>query len=157
MGPAVGANIHQSGLNCVGLRTQVETRLRPSEFLGVLRWLEWRLPRHSFARLRLRFAKDKVMSEDDVRHLLARWGFELHQVDYHMSDRGVHPAPFYGLSPNLADRRRVVLLGPESFRPTGAGCPGRRMGLDQLDRLKIPTAYPPSEAATTWSTITLLH
>ncbi|MGC1181272.1 MAG: MgtC/SapB family protein [Methyloceanibacter sp.] len=57
--------------------------------LAVLRWLEWRLPRQSYARLRLRLAKGKIVSEDDVRHLLARWGFELHQVDYHMSDSGV--------------------------------------------------------------------
>lgn len=57
--------------------------------LAVLRWVEWRLPRQAYARLRLRFAKDMIMSEDEVRHLLARWGFELHQVDYHMSGSGV--------------------------------------------------------------------
>ena len=46
-------------------------------------------PRQAYARLRLRFTKGKIMSEVEVRHLLARWGFELHQVDYHMSGSGV--------------------------------------------------------------------
>jgi uncharacterized membrane protein YhiD involved in acid resistance len=37
--------------------------------LVALRWLEWQLPRQLFARLSLRFAKDKVMGEEDLRHL----------------------------------------------------------------------------------------
>ena len=38
--------------------------------LVALRWLEWQLPRQLFARLLLRFDKDKAMSEEDVRQLL---------------------------------------------------------------------------------------
>jgi putative Mg2+ transporter-C (MgtC) family protein len=56
--------------------------------LAVLRWLEWRLPRQSYARLRLRFAKGKAMTENEVRKLLARSRFEVHQVDYHLEAGG---------------------------------------------------------------------
>jgi putative Mg2+ transporter-C (MgtC) family protein len=50
--------------------------------LAALRWLEWRLPRQLFARLSLRFAEDKVMSEEDVRQLLSTCDFTEHQIDY---------------------------------------------------------------------------
>jgi putative Mg2+ transporter-C (MgtC) family protein len=50
--------------------------------LAALRWLEWQLPRQLFARLSLRFAEDKVMSEEDVRQLLSTCDFTVHQIDY---------------------------------------------------------------------------
>jgi putative Mg2+ transporter-C (MgtC) family protein len=56
--------------------------------LATLRWIEWRLPRQLFARLRLSFAKGKVMSEDDVRQLLSALGFTVHQVDYRQGEGG---------------------------------------------------------------------
>lgn len=56
--------------------------------LAVLRWIEWRLPRHLFARLRLRFAKGKVMSEDDIRQILSALGFTAHHVDYQQGESG---------------------------------------------------------------------
>ena len=50
--------------------------------LVALRWLEWQLPRQLFARLSLRFAEDKVMSEEAVRQLLSTCDFTVHQIDY---------------------------------------------------------------------------
>jgi putative Mg2+ transporter-C (MgtC) family protein len=82
--------------------------------LGVLRWLEWRLPRQSYARLRLSFAKGKVMREKDVRQLLGRAGFEIHQVDYRMGREGVFDytmvvSAIDGVRmPNLANKLRTM-------------------------------------------------
>lgn len=56
--------------------------------LGALRWVEWRLPRQLFARLQLRFAKGKVMSEDDLRQLLSALGVTVHQVNYRQGEGG---------------------------------------------------------------------
>jgi putative Mg2+ transporter-C (MgtC) family protein len=56
--------------------------------LVALRWLEWQLPRQLFARLSLRFAEDKVMSEDNVRKLLSTCDFTVHQIDYRQIEGG---------------------------------------------------------------------
>ena len=58
------------------------------EILVALRWLEWRLPRQLFARLLLRFAKDEVMNEDDVRQFLSSCDFTVHQIDYRQIEHG---------------------------------------------------------------------
>ena len=56
--------------------------------LVALRWFEWQLPRQLFARLLLRFANDKVMSEADVRQLLSTCAFTVHQIDYRQIEQG---------------------------------------------------------------------
>ena len=56
--------------------------------LVALRWLEWQLPRQLFARLTLHFAKDKVLDEEDVRHLLSTCDFTVHQIDYRQVESG---------------------------------------------------------------------
>ncbi len=59
--------------------------------LGVLaafRWIEARLPSHQFANHRIRFARDAVMPEQDVRELLARHGFKVYGVTYQLADSG---------------------------------------------------------------------
>jgi putative Mg2+ transporter-C (MgtC) family protein len=56
--------------------------------LAALRWLEWRVPRQSFARLTLCFAKGHVMEEDELERTLAKVGFTVHQVDYRQIESG---------------------------------------------------------------------
>ena len=56
--------------------------------LVALRWFEWQLPRQLFARLTLRFAKDKVLDEEGVRHLLSTCDFTVHQIDYRQVESG---------------------------------------------------------------------
>jgi putative Mg2+ transporter-C (MgtC) family protein len=56
--------------------------------LATLRWVEWRVPRQSFARLTLCFTKGHVMDEGEVERMLANIGFEVHQVDYRQTAEG---------------------------------------------------------------------
>jgi putative Mg2+ transporter-C (MgtC) family protein len=56
--------------------------------LAALRWFEWRVPRQSFARLTLCFAKGHIMSEDELEQLLKSGGFTIHQVDYRQTESG---------------------------------------------------------------------
>lgn len=56
--------------------------------LALLRFIEWRVPRQSFARLSLTFAKSHVMREDKLRQVLTELGFIVHQADYRLTDAG---------------------------------------------------------------------
>jgi putative Mg2+ transporter-C (MgtC) family protein len=56
--------------------------------LAALRWFEWRVPRQSFARLTLCFAKGHIMSEQELEQLLRSGGFTIHQVDYRQTESG---------------------------------------------------------------------
>jgi putative Mg2+ transporter-C (MgtC) family protein len=59
--------------------------------LGVLaafRWIENRIPSHQFAQHRLRFARDAVMPEPEVRALLAGHGFSISGLTYRLADDG---------------------------------------------------------------------
>src|SRR5215208_942876 len=59
--------------------------------LGVLaafRWIENRIPSHRFAQHRIRFGRDAVMPEPDVRALLARHGFSVYGLTYRLADDG---------------------------------------------------------------------
>jgi len=59
--------------------------------LGVLaafRWIEERLPTHRFAHHRIRFARDAVMPEGEVRSLLGDHGFVVHGLTYRLADDG---------------------------------------------------------------------
>ncbi|MCL2871452.1 MAG: MgtC/SapB family protein [Betaproteobacteria bacterium] len=57
--------------------------------LGVLsgfRWIESRVPSHVYAHHVLRFHRDNVMTEADVRDLLMRHGFSIANMSYRITD-----------------------------------------------------------------------
>jgi len=56
--------------------------------LGVLRLVETRLPVEFYAHHTLAFARDKVMSEEDVRKMLAEQGFTIVNVSSRLVDSG---------------------------------------------------------------------
>jgi putative Mg2+ transporter-C (MgtC) family protein len=59
--------------------------------LGVLaafRWIENRIPSHQFAQHRLRFPRDAVMPEAEVRALLAAHGFSITGLTYRLAEEG---------------------------------------------------------------------
>jgi putative Mg2+ transporter-C (MgtC) family protein len=59
--------------------------------LGVLaafRWIENRIPSHRFAQHRIRFGRDAVMPEAEVRALLATHGFSVYGLTYRLADQG---------------------------------------------------------------------
>jgi putative Mg2+ transporter-C (MgtC) family protein len=59
--------------------------------LGVLaafRWIENRIPSHRFAQHRIRFGRDAVMPEPEVRALLATHGFSVYGLTYRLADDG---------------------------------------------------------------------
>lgn len=57
--------------------------------LSVFRWLEARMPQHSYAHHHIRFARDEVMSETEVRDLLVKHGFNVSNISYRTSDDGL--------------------------------------------------------------------
>jgi putative Mg2+ transporter-C (MgtC) family protein len=59
--------------------------------LGVLsafRWLEAKLPSHSYAHHFIRFNRNDVMPESEVRDFLCRHGFTIANMSYRVSDDG---------------------------------------------------------------------
>ena len=60
--------------------------------LGVLsafRWIEARLPSHSYAHHSLRFNRDDVMPEAEVREFLHEHGFSIANMSYRITDDGL--------------------------------------------------------------------
>jgi putative Mg2+ transporter-C (MgtC) family protein len=56
--------------------------------LSVFRWIEAKLPAHSYAHHHLSFDRNEVMSEDEVRTLLQEHGFNIANLSYRTSDDG---------------------------------------------------------------------
>jgi len=56
--------------------------------LSAFRWLEARLPSHSYARHVLRFDRADVMSKDEIRALLAQHGFSIANMSYRATEDG---------------------------------------------------------------------
>jgi putative Mg2+ transporter-C (MgtC) family protein len=56
--------------------------------LAAFRWIEARLPSHRFAQHRIRFARDAVMPEAEVRALLGAHGFWVYGLTYRLADDG---------------------------------------------------------------------
>jgi putative Mg2+ transporter-C (MgtC) family protein len=59
--------------------------------LGVLaafRWIETRLPSHRFAHHRIRFGRESVMPEAELRSLLGAHGLVIHDLTYRLADEG---------------------------------------------------------------------
>jgi putative Mg2+ transporter-C (MgtC) family protein len=56
--------------------------------LSLFRWIEARMPAHSYAQHVLRFDRDKVLEEDEVRKLLHDHGFTVANMSYRMIEAG---------------------------------------------------------------------
>ena len=59
--------------------------------LGVLsafRWIEAKLPSHSYAHHYIRFGRDDVISESEVRSFLAEHGFSIANMSYRVTEDG---------------------------------------------------------------------
>ncbi|WP_019142953.1 MgtC/SapB family protein [Noviherbaspirillum massiliense] len=57
--------------------------------LSVFRWLEARIPSHTYAHHSIRFDRENVMPEQDVRALLASYGFTVANMSYRLTDDGL--------------------------------------------------------------------
>jgi putative Mg2+ transporter-C (MgtC) family protein len=57
--------------------------------LSAFRWIEARLPSHSYAHHALRFDRDAAMPEAEVRALLVSHGFTIANMSYRVSDDGL--------------------------------------------------------------------
>lgn len=57
--------------------------------LSAFRWVEARLPSHSYAHHSLRFNRDDVMPEVEVREFLMRHGFTVANMSYRTTDDGL--------------------------------------------------------------------
>ncbi len=58
--------------------------------LSTFRWIETHLPSHLYAHYMIRFARDKAMSESEVRAMLDRHGFTVANMSYRVNDDGLH-------------------------------------------------------------------
>jgi putative Mg2+ transporter-C (MgtC) family protein len=56
--------------------------------LSLFRYIESRMPTQSYAHHALRFDRDKVMSEDEVRELLSAHGYTVSNLSYRATDPG---------------------------------------------------------------------
>jgi putative Mg2+ transporter-C (MgtC) family protein len=56
--------------------------------LGAFRWVEARLPSYHFAHQFLRFARNKVMPEAELRKLMRDHGFTISQLSYRQNGKG---------------------------------------------------------------------
>lgn len=76
----------------IGVGFYAPAALATAITLGVLsafRWLEARLPSHSYAHHSLRFDRDEVMPEAEVREFLTRHGFSVANMSYRITDDGL--------------------------------------------------------------------
>lgn len=56
--------------------------------LSVFRWIEARMPSHSYAHHLIRFARDDAMSESEVREMLLQHGFNVANISHRVTDDG---------------------------------------------------------------------
>lgn len=95
--------------------------------LSAFRWIEATLPSHSYAHHHIRFNRDEVMPESEIREFLARHGFSIVKMsnritddgcsfEYHMVIRTTHAANAAKLVEELCKMTRV-----RSFRVSPAG------------------------------------
>ncbi len=56
--------------------------------LSAFRWIEMKLPTEFYAHHTLKFARDSVLAEDDLRALVARHGFSIANLSYRLGDNG---------------------------------------------------------------------
>ena len=58
--------------------------------LSLFRWIELRMPIQSFSHFSVRFLRDAVMPESELRELIRAQGFKLASCSYRMEDGGRH-------------------------------------------------------------------
>jgi putative Mg2+ transporter-C (MgtC) family protein len=56
--------------------------------LSAFRWIEMKLPTEFYAHHTLKFARDSVLAEDDLRALVGRHGFSIANLSYRLADNG---------------------------------------------------------------------
>ncbi len=58
--------------------------------LSVFRWIESKIPTEFYANFSVRFARDAVMPEPELRALVSRHGFSVYNLNYRLSAEGSH-------------------------------------------------------------------
>ncbi len=58
--------------------------------LALFRWVEARLPSEFYAHHSLRFARDRVMAESDVRQMIGQHGFSIANLSSRLTEGGQH-------------------------------------------------------------------
>ena len=56
--------------------------------LSVFRWIESKIPTEFYANFSVRFARDAVMPEDELRQLVSQHGFSVYNLNYRLSAEG---------------------------------------------------------------------
>ena len=106
----------------VGVGLHVEAALATALTLGTLsgfRWIEARVPAHSYARYTVRCERGATLSEDEIRSLVTRHGFTVSDLGYRMTADGLFE---YRMTIETADRRstgRLALAMRELDRVRG--------------------------------------
>jgi len=76
--------------------------------LAAFRFIEPRLPTELYAHHSLTFARDTVMTEDDLRRLIGEHGFSIAKLSYRLRDGG--KLFEYGMVIKTRDRRNADAL-----------------------------------------------
>ena len=87
--------------------------------LGAFRWIEWRMPTLYYAQLMVRFARDGVMPEEDLRALVAGHGFSMANLSYRLIAEGTsfeYRMTIRGMDRSNAQRLVQALSGLPSLR-----------------------------------------
>ncbi|HZP92972.1 MAG TPA: MgtC/SapB family protein [Burkholderiales bacterium] len=58
--------------------------------LTALRWVEARMPTYYYARLGVRFRREAVMPDGELRNVLSQEGFSVDKLSYRLEDEGRH-------------------------------------------------------------------
>lgn len=58
--------------------------------LSIFRWIESRIPSHSYAHHFVRFDRDNVMPEQELKDYLENLGFKVANMSHRLSDDGLH-------------------------------------------------------------------
>jgi len=95
--------------------------------LSVFRWIEAKVPGEFYAQLRVRFVRDAVMPEDELRRFVAQQGFSIANLSYRYSaESGYFEYQMVIRSRNSADSQRLsdalrATGGVQEFRIAPAG------------------------------------
>jgi putative Mg2+ transporter-C (MgtC) family protein len=54
----------------------------------VFRWIESKIPTEFYANFSVRFARDAVMPEPELRQLVTQHGFSVYNLNYRLGDEG---------------------------------------------------------------------
>jgi putative Mg2+ transporter-C (MgtC) family protein len=76
--------------------------------LSAFRWIEMRLPTEFYAHHTLKFARDSVLAEEDLRALVGKHGFSIANLSYRLADNGQYFE--YRMVIRSRDRRHAEAL-----------------------------------------------